>query len=69
MSFQLLLQAGFYSLLLPSQKRQTTCEGNLMPPPPTPPPPPATRKGQQSQIPHEILFVQKITVSYSGHAI
>ena len=37
MSFQLLLQPGFYHLLLHSQKRQTTCEGNLMPPfPPSP---------------------------------
>ena len=36
MSFQLLLQLWFYNLLLHSQKRQTTLEGNLMPPPPTP---------------------------------
>ena len=33
MSFQLLLQLCFYNLLLHSQKRQTTFEGNLMPPP------------------------------------
>ena len=31
MSFQLLLQPQFYNLLLHSQKRQTTCEDNLMP--------------------------------------
>ena len=59
MSFQLLLQLGLYNLLLHSQKRQTTCsstcEGNLMHPSP-PPSPPGTRKGQQRQIPHEILF-------------
>ena len=36
MSFQLLLQLWFYNLLLHSQKRQTTLEGNLMPPLPTP---------------------------------
>ena len=34
MSFQLLLQPRFYNLLLHSQKRQTTCEGNLMHPSP-----------------------------------
>ena len=34
MSFQLLLQPQIYNLLLHSQKRQTTFEGNLMPPPP-----------------------------------
>ena len=37
MSFQLLLQSGLYNLLLYSQKRQTTCKGNLMPAPPPPP--------------------------------
>ena len=42
MSFQLLLQPGFDTLLLHSQKRKTTCEDNLMPPPPG-----KTRKGQQ----------------------
>ena len=40
MLFQLLLQPQFYNLLLHSQKRQTTFEGNLMPPSPHPPPPP-----------------------------
>ena len=39
MLFQLLLQPQFYNLLLHSQKRQTTFEGNLMPPSPHPPPP------------------------------
>ena len=36
MSFQLFLQSGFYNILLNSQKRQSTCEGNLMHPPPPP---------------------------------
>ena len=56
MSFQLLLQPGLYNILLHSQKRQSTCEGNLMHPSPCPP---GTRKGQQWQILHEILFFPK----------
>ena len=58
MSFQLLLQLWFNNLLLHSQKRQTTFEGNLMPPLP------AKRKGQQWQIPHEtsLNFIRLLRV-------
>ena len=58
MSFQLLLQLWFNNLLLHSQKRQTTFEGNLMPPLP------ANRKGWQWQIPHEtsLNFIRLLRV-------
>ena len=57
MSFQLLLQPGLYNLLLHSQKRQTTSEGNLMHPSP---PPPELEKVNSDKYLTKYFFSEKL---------